>query len=252
MTWDLILSSGFLAFARHAGVLQAVEDAELPIGALVGTSSGALVGALWAAGHSGKAIQAELEAQRPWDLIAVHGAVWRGAFSLDALIGWLQERLPPRFEDLERPLAVGVCDRRRRPALLHTGDLPRAVAASCAIPYVFAPVDVEGSSWQDGGVADRLMLDPWRAWRGERPVLVHAVDRSRGAETRADLSGLPVVRTPRSGASFFDLGDVPAQVAEARRAGATLFATLSGRAGPGSAVAAGLSATMAKSVDPIA
>jgi predicted acylesterase/phospholipase RssA len=229
MTWDLILSSGFLAFARHAGVLQAVEDAELPIGALVGTSSGALVGALWAAGHSGKAIQAELEAQRPWDLVALHGAVWRGAFSLDDLIRWLEERLPARFEDLERPLAVGVCDRSRRPALLHQGDLPRAVAASCAIPYVFAPVEVDGASWQDGGVVDRLMLDPWRDWRGNRPLLVHAVDRSRGAETRADLSGLPVVRTPKSGASFFNLGDVPAQVAEARGAAATVICGLPGR-----------------------
>ena len=46
---DLVLSSGFLAFARHAGFLRAVEQLELPVEGLCGTSSGALSGALWAA-----------------------------------------------------------------------------------------------------------------------------------------------------------------------------------------------------------
>ena len=107
-------------------------------------------------------------------------------------------------------------DGQRRARLLTRGPLPLAVAASCAIPGVFAPVEVEGELFADGGYADRLMYAPWRAWRGDRRVLAHLVDRSKGVDPTDDLSAVPVVRTPRSGASFFSLGDVGAQVEEAR------------------------------------
>ena len=42
--YDLVLSSGFLAFALHAGFLQAVEDVGLPVRGVMGTSAGALIG----------------------------------------------------------------------------------------------------------------------------------------------------------------------------------------------------------------
>ena len=47
---DLVLSSGFLAFARHLGFLTAIEESELDVSGVCGTSSGALVGAMWACG----------------------------------------------------------------------------------------------------------------------------------------------------------------------------------------------------------
>ena len=53
MGFDLVLSSGFLAFARHVGVLRAVERSGQDVTGVCRTSSGALVGALWAAGPIG-------------------------------------------------------------------------------------------------------------------------------------------------------------------------------------------------------
>ena len=50
--------------------------------------------------------------------------------------------LPPTFEDLERPLAVGVYNERHSPMLLTEGDLPSTVAASCAVPKLFARVRI--------------------------------------------------------------------------------------------------------------
>lgn len=207
---DLLLSSGFLAFARHAGVLLAVEEAGLEVGAVVGTSSGALVGALWAAGMPAARIADELEGKRPFDLMGWHGAVWRGLFTMEPLRQWLTERLPADFADLRRPLAVGVA-RGGQAGLLHEGPLVDAVATSCAMPWIFASPK---PGFVDGGAVDRLMFGPWRNWRGERPVLAHLVERSAGR----DPAELPerVIRTPRSGASFWSLGDVPGQVAEAR------------------------------------
>lgn len=216
MAHDLLLSSGFLAFARHVGVVQAVEARGLAVDAVVGTSSGALVGALWAAGHSGADLERMVAGRRPFDLMGWHAAPWRGAFSLAPLVAWLSELLPPSFAQLRRPFAAGVKAPDGRPALLTDGDLPRAVAASCAIPYVFVPVEHGGASYRDGGVVDRLMVGPWRAWRPGRRAIAHLVDRTGGADVDTPLDGLVVVRTPRSGATFFSLGDVPAAVREAR------------------------------------
>ena len=49
---DVILSSGFLAFARHIGVFDAIEECDIEVDAICGTSSGSMVGALYAAGYT--------------------------------------------------------------------------------------------------------------------------------------------------------------------------------------------------------
>ncbi|MFQ5526813.1 MAG: patatin-like phospholipase family protein [Thermoanaerobaculia bacterium] len=217
MSRDLILSSGFLAFARHVGFLRAVEDSRIQVGAVCGTSSGALVGALWAAGWSADEIGSELSAHRPIRWLRPSLRPWRGLVSIRPLVSRLRELLPASFAELERPLGVGVMGPRRSHRLLSEGPLPAAVAASCAIPIVFQPVVLGGVGYCDGGAADRLGLDAWRRWRPERAGLVHCVERTRGRDVTSALDGLEWVRTPPSGASFFSLGDFSAQVEESRR-----------------------------------
>lgn len=55
-TFDLVLSSGFLAFASHSGFLKAVNEAEVNVGGVMGTSAGALSGSLYSAGYSPKKV----------------------------------------------------------------------------------------------------------------------------------------------------------------------------------------------------
>lgn len=225
---DLLLSSGFLAFARHVGALAAIEDAGVRVEAVVGTSSGALIGALWASGMSASAIGAALAEKPPYAFFSMQPRLWEGALSLAPLLRWLTDRLPATFAELPRPFAAGVIGPGRVPQLLTQGDLPRAVVASCAIPGVFLPIDIEGVRYRDGGVADRLMFEPWAAWRGRRPVIAHVVDRSAGHDPNVDLVGVTVLRSPKSGASFFSLGDVAEGVAVSRRAAAGVLAGLGG------------------------
>lgn len=221
---DLLLSSGFLAFARHVGALAAIEDAGVPIDAVVGTSSGALIGALWASGMPAAQIASALAEKPPYSFFSMQPRLWEGAFSLAPLVRWLCGRLPATFADLPRPFATGVIGPGRVPRLLTEGNLPRAVVASCAIPGVFSPIDIDGVSYRDGGVADRLMFGPWVAWRGRRPVIAHVVDRSAGHDPNVDLEGVTVLRSPKSGANFFSLGDVAEGVAVSRRAAAGVLA----------------------------
>lgn len=131
------------------------------------------------------------------------------------LAEFLRPHLPERFEDLPIPLAVGVVEGKCH-GLLTSGPLLPAVVASCAMPYVFAPVEVAGRWYQDGGAADRLGLDAWRQWRPQRQAWAHQVARTAGVDVPTDRSGVALIATPRSGASFFSLGDFDRQVAEAK------------------------------------
>ena len=63
---ELILSSGFLAFASHLGFLRAVEESTVSVSGLCGTSSGALIGALWLAGVKIKDIAEIVQEQAPY------------------------------------------------------------------------------------------------------------------------------------------------------------------------------------------
>jgi NTE family protein len=202
------LSSGFLAFGAQAGFLAAVEERGLAVQALCGTSSGALAASLWAAGLPARQVLERLTERSPLRQVRPSRRPWRGMFSLQPVIGILRRDLPARFEDLERPLAVGVMDASGRPALIRSGPLAEAVAASCAIPRLFQPVPVNGVPWADGGIVDRTALTAWRALRPSTSVLLHLVERSRGNEVPADLTGVTVVRSPRSNARLWNLGDV--------------------------------------------
>lgn len=226
---DLVLSSGFLAFASHAGVLQATEDLGVEIEGLCGTSSGALVGALWASGLSAEEVFALVTERPPLSWVAGHVAPWRGLFRLDPMIAELAARLPASFEDLSRPLAVGVAraaDRSHQ--LLTTGSLPHAVAASCAVPWLFVPISIGDQVWVDGGAVDRTGLVAWRDLRPDRQPVVHLVERSAGAAGEVP-AGLVVVRSPRSRAKLWSLGDARARFEHSRR---TAHAVLSAALNP--------------------
>ena len=213
---DLILSSGFLAFSRHIGVLRAIEARRIPVDAIVGTSSGALVGALWAAGLRPDDIQQLLTGLAPWRLLRPNPQPWQGVLTTSAFVDFVRPHLPPTFADLPHPLAVGVVDARGKHQLLTAGPLAEAVVASCAMPHLFAAVRVGQGLFADGGAADRLALGPWRLWRPGQSAIAHQVNRSAGVDLPLDLTDVTLVRTPRSGASFRSLGDMARQAREAQ------------------------------------
>ena len=105
---DLILSSGYCAFARHCGVLAAIEDFDVTIDRCVGTSSGSLAASLLCSGQfTPTQIENELRSRRPISLCQPSLRLNRGAFSLRGLIAHLRTLLPKDFSQLPRKLAVG-------------------------------------------------------------------------------------------------------------------------------------------------
>lgn len=129
--------------------------------------------------------------------------------------------LPATIEELPRPLAVGVIrleGTTAQPELLTSGDLPAAVAASCAVPRLFAPIQIGSETYADGGAVDRSAVVGWRGWRpGRRAILNLVTDLpppqlgARDGFAAHEMNDLLVVRTPRANASLFSLGDFEAE-----------------------------------------
>ncbi len=230
---DLVLSSGFLAFAAQAGFLAAVEDVGLEVDGVCGTSSGALAGALWSAGMPAEELFHELCHRTPLSWVAPHWRPWKGLFRMDPVLHRLAEHLPDRVDQLPHAFGAGVAAEGEA-HLLTAGPLVAAVAASCAVPYLFVPVEVEGRAFVDGGAVDRTMLSRWRAQRPGHTVVLHLLDPSHGAGGDDSAQADVVVRSPRSGARLWSLGDARGRFDAARtRAGAVLGDWCGGRTDDG-------------------
>ena len=175
----LALSSGFFGFYAHAGMLLALEEAMLSPARMSGSSAGALVAGLWAAGMPARAMADELLALERTDF-------WDPAPGLGLLRGELFRRRVERLAGathLERcrvPIAVSAFDvAARRTVVLDRGDLASAVCASCAFPGLLHPVRRDGRLLYDGGIADRSGLAGLaRQPPGESTLHHHLASRS--------------------------------------------------------------------------
>lgn len=237
---DLVLSSGFLAFGNHSGFLSAVEEQQVLVKGVMGTSAGALTGSMYCAGYSPSDILKETCRDPPWKLLRPSWKFWEGLFSLEAVVERLRELLPPTFEDLNKDFAVAVLDKSGRYTLVDSGPLPEAVAASAAIPFLFAPVQIPGMEasgpFADGGARERIGLGPWRdrvrsmRSKGNEEekkkknqkeldrdpttfALVHLIQRSFGPLSGNDSTAsieetnFDIVTSPKSGVTLLSLGD---------------------------------------------
>ncbi|MAA78704.1 MAG: hypothetical protein CL916_05550 [Deltaproteobacteria bacterium] len=215
---DVILSSGFLAFASHIGFLRALEEANIPVDGVCGTSSGALVGALWVSGLSTQEIEKEIFRGRPISLLSLNPYVWRGLLSLYKVVALLQDIAVDRLEEGSIPFGVGVCTSDWTPQIKTSGPLADFVVASCSIPYLFSSIYIDGVRYCDGGAGDRIGAKGWKEIRNPQQSMVHLVERSRGAKKEEGLEGSIVVRSPRSGVSFFSFGEYQARIERTRLA----------------------------------
>jgi len=174
--YTLAMSSGFFGFYAHAGVLWALEEAGVPPAAVRGSSAGALITGLWAAGLSATAIANELLGLKREDFWDPHPGfgLLRGRLFHERLERMLPER------DISRcrvPVKISVFDTlSRKTRILEEGSLTHAIRASCALPFLFQPVWIGKKPYLDGGIADRSSLT--FAPPGERTLYHHLLPNS--------------------------------------------------------------------------
>src|SRR5215467_9942565 len=137
----LALSGGGFRGVAHIGVLRVLERYGLQPDFIAGTSSGSLIGALFASGKTTEEIES----------ISCH-VFWPGLLRTQGIRHFCQKYLPATFEELALPFHVAVTELPSwKTRVFNSGDLASALAASCATPYLVHRVRIDGVSYTDGG-----------------------------------------------------------------------------------------------------
>lgn len=196
----LALGSGGAAGLAHIAVLKVFDQLGRPPSRIAGTSIGAVIGALYAAGLSGEEIEAifaefsgsgfevlfDLATGKTGlkltDLVDL-GLDDRGLIKPDGLLNFLADKVDARkFADLEIPMAMVATNYfDGRAVVLDQGDLFQAMRASMAVPGLFPPVAKGDLLLLDGGISNPL---PWDLLHNEVDFVV-AVDVSGSREPPA-------------------------------------------------------------------
>jgi NTE family protein len=169
----LVLGSGGVRSIAALGLVEVLARERLMPDLLVGCSAGAMFGALIAVGHSAEEAvriaatlwSADVTRKRRWRAIPQMLFPQTGGFDADFALRDdepVLQRLQQAFgnvniEDLRLPLRVTTTDASTgQRVVLRRGPLVQALRASIALPFMFAPVQIDGRRLIDGFVADPL------------------------------------------------------------------------------------------------
>jgi NTE family protein len=147
----LALGGGFARGVAHIGVLHVLEENEIPIDFIAGTSVGALVGATYASGTS----LHEMERQGAETHFRDFGR-WTlsryGMASNARLEDYLHKFTPARdFSETKIPLSIVASDLISGKSVHFTdGEIGPPLRASCAYPGLFTPIEYRGYMLADG------------------------------------------------------------------------------------------------------
>jgi NTE family protein len=161
MKIGLVMSGGGARGMAHAGVLKALDEIGIKIDMISGTSSGAVIGALYADGLTPDEIFkiGDIKNLIGWKGISFD---FKGLLKTDPIKYLLKKNLKSKtFEDLRIPLTVCTTDfRQARNVYFNSGEIILPLVASCSIPLMFSPVMINGRPMVDGGLMDNLPLEP--------------------------------------------------------------------------------------------
>ena len=204
----LVLSGGAARGLAHIGVLKALEEHGIVIDAIAGTSMGAVVGGLYAAGYRINELE-KLATELDWqqalsdappredipfrrkqddrDYLVKQKLSFRDDGSLGLPLGVLQgqnlalllEKLFARagavedFDELPIPFRAIAADISTGETVVFSqGHLALAVRASMSIPAVLTPVEVDGRLLVDGGISNNIPVDIARQMGVDRVIVV--------------------------------------------------------------------------------
>jgi len=216
----LVLSGGGARGVAHAGVLEVLEELRIPIDAVAGTSMGALVGGVFAAGHDPEEIReillsidwaAAFKDTPPRNRLSYRRKTDEDGFLVKTSVGFRKGRITmPRgavvggtithlirshtiqgacvqsFDDLPTPYRAVAADIvSGKKVVLDSGDLALAMRSSMSLPGILEPVRIGNHLLVDGGIVDNLPVDVARRMGVD---VIIAVDISTPLAPEAELT----------------------------------------------------------------
>jgi NTE family protein len=189
----LALGGGAARGFAHIGVIKALEARNIQVDLVAGTSAGSVVGALYASGMNGFALN-KLALSMDEASISDWAMPFRtrGFLQGVALQTYLNTTLNNRpIEKMARPLGVVATDLQTgQPILFQRGNTGIAVRASCSVPSIFEPVKIGGHEYVDGGLVSPVPASFARKMGAD---FVIAVDISQRPETGVTASSFDVL-----------------------------------------------------------
>ncbi len=155
----LALSGGAARSVTHIGVLKALEERGIEVSCIAGTSGGAIIAAFYASGiPTGRMF--EIASQTRLTDLGGFGFRRLGFFSSKKLQRLIVDHVGDiRFDQLRVPCAIVVTDLLTgRREVVDSGSVAVAAQASCCIPQIYAPVEMNGGLYVDGGLVDYMPI----------------------------------------------------------------------------------------------
>lgn len=186
----LAFGGGFARGIAHIGVLRALEKYQVPVCAVAGVSSGAIMAAAVASGASSHDIEQVALSMKFRDV-----ARWTlniaGLAGNDRMISFLARLLKTdRFEKMRMPLAIVATDLiLGKPVTFQgTGDVVLPIRASCAYPGLFSPIRYQGRLLVDGFVSMEVPAAPLLHMGADRVIAVNIPNHDGVGDYRNMLS----------------------------------------------------------------
>ena len=170
----IALGGGFARGMAHIGVLKVLEEEDIPVRFVAGTSVGALIGAAYCSGMPLEELEKVAHSCR-FTTFARWTVSRYGFASNDRMVTFLSRILKVKtFEELRIPLGVTATNfNTGEGVVFHSGSIIDPVRASCAYPGMFLPVNIRGRWLVDGMLSHPVPTRPVREMGAERVLAVH-------------------------------------------------------------------------------
>jgi len=156
----LALSGGSVRGLTHIGILKVLEENNIPIAHIAGTSIGALIGAAYCSGLSAKEIEKIALTTELKDLVDFTEPK-TGFIAGRRIEKFIRKIIKDKnFKDLKIPLSIIAADiNNGEKVVFEEGDVTQAVRASISIPGIFSSVKIGKRELVDGGIVDPVPVD---------------------------------------------------------------------------------------------
>jgi NTE family protein len=205
----VILSGGGARGIASIGVLKALEEADIPIDFIAGTSIGSILGALYASGYSIEQLHSMVDTTNWDDVLSFSDDARRSDLFLDQKVAADRSILTVRFDGFEPVLPQSLSTGQRlmnylnllvlqgvyhpnpsfddlripfravttdlvsgKSVVLDRGDLTEALRASASVPLLFSPVARDSARLTDGGLVSNIPVDAALNWGADIVVAV--------------------------------------------------------------------------------
>ncbi len=198
----VIMGGGAAKGFAHVGAWKAIQEAEIPVAGIIGTSTGAIIGAAFAGGRTLEEMEEHSRRFRRRDVMRINRrVVWVNGirspsmFRGDRLRHFIGGLLPTEhWHELAIPLIVNAVDLASGEMVWfgHGGDMDMSlvdsVHASASLPVLFPPAEVGGRMLVDGGALDMLPLGR-AAEMGATRIIAIDVGAGPQADAQAVVDG---------------------------------------------------------------